>query len=635
MPERIEDYEVLGVIGTGSFGTCYKVRKKNTPFIFVWKAVDYGSMSEERKKLLVSEVNLLRELRHPNIVRYYDRILHKESTTIYIIMEWCEGGDLSTLINKCQRTHTYVDEPFVWKTLYQTSRALQACHGPGRPVLHRDIKPANLFLDGQFNIKLGDFGLARVLSNVELKRDNNGECYAETVVGTPFYMSPEVVKGSKYNRKSDIWSLGCVIYELCSLHPPFSYQNVKALAQRIKDGKFSRIPSHYSEELHNIIVFMLAVDHDVRPSVDTILHHPSVVTRIPLWSQSKSNHCNLRVLNEQIKSIQFRETLDETFCSCENDCCSAEPSPVYAEIGNPSGKVEENATSLGHLHHQSTTSVNTSGLIGSLCRKPVRHPNKPKVTARSENMTKAGADDHECHSEVEREKLIVAEKLEILKQREAKLRMKELTLHERERVVQRKEKEAALASRLARETMGRACVYLKTCKGGKGSSASTVTKVTLRSRSPSEKAASLPDADSSLDLEHGETSTIAKTSTRLDPKIICKPTWSMARKVKFDLKTSPQMIDGFPHDPSIVDNTRNAGILSASNGKTCNYVRPSSWSDSYYWLESKKQPFKEKNLGKENKLNAQAVIRKASKNNLLMPQSNNFPPSGIVHSQLL
>ncbi|XP_046390274.1 serine/threonine-protein kinase Nek1-like [Ischnura elegans] len=634
MPERIEDYEVLGVIGTGSFGTCYKVRKKNTSHVFVWKAVDYGSMSEERKKLLVSEVNVLRELRHPNIVRYFDRIIHKESTTIYIIMEWCEGGDLAALIGKCRRTHAYVAEAFVWKTLYQTSRALQACHGPGRPVLHRDIKPANLFLDAQFNIKLGDFGLARVLSSNDTKRDDTEECYAQTVVGTPFYMSPEVVKGSKYNRKSDIWSLGCVIYELCCLRPPFSNQNVKVLAQRIKEGKFSRIPSHYSEDLHNIIVFMMTVDHDVRPSVDAILHHPSVVTRIPSWSQTNSNCCTLSAPIEKIQPGKPKEVLDETFCSCENDCCSGD-NAVYAEIGNPISKVEDDRASCSHPPCQSSE-VKHLGLIFPPSKKAVNHPQDLKKSVLTKNFNKTVKQDHDLHVQVGKEKLEIADKLEILRQREAKLRMKELTLDERERAVQKKEREAALASRLARETMGRACVYLNTCKSGRGSSASTVTKITMRSRSPSDKAQSIPDADSSLDREHGDTSYVARTSTKLDPRAVGKPSWSLSRKVKFDLKDAPQVIDGFAQDSAIIDNSRNAGILSSINGKMSSAARPSSWSDNYYWLESKKQAFRERNSGKENKVPvALSGNKKLTQKNVLHPVSQNVPSSGIVHSQIL
>uniref|UniRef100_A0A146LN46 non-specific serine/threonine protein kinase n=1 Tax=Lygus hesperus TaxID=30085 RepID=A0A146LN46_LYGHE len=274
MSPRIEDYDVLDVIGSGSFGTCFKVRHKVTSQLFVWKAIDYGKLSEESKKNLVSEVNLLSKLNHPNIVKYYDRILHKETTTLYIITEWCQGGDLAKLVKSAKSTGQILKEDFIWRVLYQVSKAVQVCHTTlcQFTVLHRDIKPANVFLDEDGNAKLGDFGLARVV-------DLDEDC-SETLVGTPYYMSPEVVRGQRYNRKSDIWALGCLVYELCALTPPFSGCNLKDLQCKIKIGKYAPIPSHYSENLVKVISFMLSIKHEYRPTIEMILHHPLVVQNI-------------------------------------------------------------------------------------------------------------------------------------------------------------------------------------------------------------------------------------------------------------------------------------------------------------------------------------------------------------------
>lgn len=115
--------------------------------------------------------------------------------------------------------------------------------------MHRDLKPGNIFLDAESNAKLGDFGLARVL--------NQGSMYAQTNVGTPYYMSPEQINEQKYDEKSDIWSLGCLVYEMAAQRPPFKAQNQLALALKIKEGSFDRIPKRYSEELWNVIKCML------------------------------------------------------------------------------------------------------------------------------------------------------------------------------------------------------------------------------------------------------------------------------------------------------------------------------------------------------------------------------------------
>uniref|UniRef100_A0A673VJF7 non-specific serine/threonine protein kinase n=1 Tax=Suricata suricatta TaxID=37032 RepID=A0A673VJF7_SURSU len=239
--------------------------------ILVWKELDYGSMTEAEKQMLVSEVNLLRELKHPNIVRYYDRIIDRTNTTLYIVMEYCEGGDLASVITKGTKERQYLDEEFVLRVMAQLTLALKECHrrsDGGHTVLHRDLKPANVFLDGKRNVKLGDFGLARIL--------NHDTSFAKTFVGTPYYMSPEQVNCTSYNEKSDIWSLGCLLYELCALMPPFTAFNQKELAGKIREGKFRRIPYRYSDELNDIITKMLNLKDYHRPSVEEILENPLI-----------------------------------------------------------------------------------------------------------------------------------------------------------------------------------------------------------------------------------------------------------------------------------------------------------------------------------------------------------------------
>lgn len=163
-------------------------------------------------------MNILRELRNPFIVRYYDRIVDKKTTRLYIVMEHCAGGDLGKIIKKCKRDRCIVycncivgkriscrvnlDEGLIWKIFSQIVVALKVCHrrmenGECRPILHRDLKPANIMLDQNENLKIGDFGLAKELSS--------GSRLAKTNVGTPFYMSPELINGKQYDERSDIW----------------------------------------------------------------------------------------------------------------------------------------------------------------------------------------------------------------------------------------------------------------------------------------------------------------------------------------------------------------------------------------------------------------------------------------------
>ena len=275
-------YVELETIGRGSFGEVLKVRRREDDKELVCKVLRYGTMKEKERQLVVSEVNILRGLRHPHIVRYHDRVIDKASAKLYIMMEYCEGGDLGKLIKRKRREHGCIDEPRVWRALAQLLQAFEECHGHReggelRPILHRDIKPCNIFLDAAGNIKVGDFGLAKELDACDQ--------FATTNVGTPFYMSPELISEKRYNEKSDVWSIGCLVYELCALRPPFEALNVVSLGQKITLGRFARIPQRYSDELHDIIKRMLTLSPTERPSVVQLLEHPRLqrylATRAP------------------------------------------------------------------------------------------------------------------------------------------------------------------------------------------------------------------------------------------------------------------------------------------------------------------------------------------------------------------
>ena len=289
----MENYKVLELIGKGNFGSIHKILRISDNKVLVWKELDYGKMTEKEKHNIVSEVNILRELRHPNIVRYYDRIIDKKNTKIYIIMEYCSGGDIGKLIKTLKNKKEYFSEEIIWKIFIQLILALYECHNHKEgKILHRDIKPSNVFLDSEKNVKLGDFGLSRMLSN-----ESN---FAYSHVGTPYYMSPEQIEEMKYDDKSDIWSLGCFLYELVSLNPPFDAANQLSLALKIKAGKVNPLPKQFSFELNNVIMWMLSVNMNNRPSIDDLINYPPVHVRIR-ERKLKDYYLKIKKLEDNVK----------------------------------------------------------------------------------------------------------------------------------------------------------------------------------------------------------------------------------------------------------------------------------------------------------------------------------------------
>ncbi|KAG6030486.1 hypothetical protein E4U19_000461 [Claviceps sp. Clav32 group G5] len=289
-----DKYDTLEKIGHGSFGVIRKVRRKTDGFIMCRKEISYLRMSQKEREQLHAEFQILSHLRHPNIVAYYHREHLKASQDLHLYMEYCGNGDLGRVIKDLQQKGKRAQESFVWSIFSQLVMALYRCHygvdppevggsafmltqgnGNGTPkppagamtVLHRDLKPENVFLGDDNSVKLGDFGLSKMIKSQD---------FASTYVGTPFYMSPEICAAEKYTLKSDIWSLGCIMYELCAREPPFNAKTHYHLIQKIKEGKVATLPAMYSPELNTVIRDCLRVNPDRRPDTAQLLELPVV-----------------------------------------------------------------------------------------------------------------------------------------------------------------------------------------------------------------------------------------------------------------------------------------------------------------------------------------------------------------------
>lgn len=169
-------------------------------------------MSEQEKRETLFEAKILEVLNHPNIVRFRE-VYKTKKGKLCIVMDYADGGDLQGMVKKRLKEKTssgkvnFMSENEVLDIFTQICLALKHTHD--KKILHRDLKSQNIFLTKRGIVKLGDFGIARVLSHTRSA--------AKTVVGTPYYLSPEIIKSESYNFKSDIWSLGVLLYEMAAL----------------------------------------------------------------------------------------------------------------------------------------------------------------------------------------------------------------------------------------------------------------------------------------------------------------------------------------------------------------------------------------------------------------------------------
>ena len=224
-------------------------------------------MKEDSKKQIYNEASIMKQLFHPNVISFKDVFKDTKLDYFYIVMEYANDGDLSSKI-KTQKNkiigEKYFSEEKIMQYFYQICRGLQYIHS--KNIIHRDIKSQNIFLMKNGKIKIGDFGIAKALTNTKSN--------ATTIIGTPYYFSPEIINGEPYNYKTDIWSLGVVLYEMCCLKLPFESNNIAQLSIKIMKGKYDPIPNRYSKNMANLIKNMLNIDQKLRPNINEVMQSP-------------------------------------------------------------------------------------------------------------------------------------------------------------------------------------------------------------------------------------------------------------------------------------------------------------------------------------------------------------------------
>ena len=264
-------YKIVKLLGEGSFGKAYLCENLADNSQCVIKQIPLNDLDEEEKKDTFNEVLILKKVNHSNIIKFID--VFKSSrpvNTLNIVTEYADDGDLNQKIEKLRQKKSPFTEKEILNYLTQICLALNHIHK--KKIIHRDLKSGNIFLTKSGLVKLGDFGISKGFKNTWEK--------ARTKVGTPYYLSPEIINSKPYDSKSDIWALGVLIYEMMTFKMPFNAINLPALSLKILRGIYQPPPSYYSKDLINLVKLCLNLEPKRRPSAETILKMDFIKKRI-------------------------------------------------------------------------------------------------------------------------------------------------------------------------------------------------------------------------------------------------------------------------------------------------------------------------------------------------------------------
>lgn len=264
-----KNYELQARIGEGTYATVYKARRLSDSESVAVKIINVFKMNRKKIENALNEVRIICAIDHPNVVGYHEAFLDEHNKDLYIVMEYVGGGDLNDRIRLLKQSKSFLPEKLLWKYAIQIMQGLKALHD--RKIIHRDIKPGNIFVsEDLLTLKIGDLNVSKIMRN---------RAMTATVIGTPYYLAPEIWKNAMYDYRCDVFSFGCVLYEVSALRVPFQGNSIAELFKKIEYSKVPNLPKQYSTGYFDFILLCLTRNMRQRPTVEKLLRSPAVVRR--------------------------------------------------------------------------------------------------------------------------------------------------------------------------------------------------------------------------------------------------------------------------------------------------------------------------------------------------------------------
>ncbi|XP_068630194.1 serine/threonine-protein kinase Nek8-like isoform X2 [Battus philenor] len=263
---RLCRLKVIKTIGKGTYGNVYLCEKCSTKSLTVVKDIELNTKIQNHNQEIANEIKILSTVNHPNIIKFYNCFYQEQY--VMICMEYATNGNLAEYMFK--RCPELIKQTEI---LFYFSQVLLGVHYiHSLDIIHRDLKAENILLTGKNGkiVKIGDFGISKMLASAKK---------TSTVIGTPYYLAPELCEGKPYDTKSDVWALGCLLYEMCTHKRAFDSETLVGLVKVITSGSVHPIDmTVYDRGLQDLIDSMLSIVPDKRPTIKEVMGRPILLS---------------------------------------------------------------------------------------------------------------------------------------------------------------------------------------------------------------------------------------------------------------------------------------------------------------------------------------------------------------------